>query len=387
LEDDLIASAQTRGKQDNLTFFAFTATPKAKTLEMFGQKIVDAAGQERFVPFHLYSMRQAIEEGFILDVLANYTTYKTYYRLANRLSADDPVLPKGKAASALARYVSLHPTNLAQKAEIIVEHFRAHTAGKIGGRAKAMVVTRSRLHAVKYWQAITKYVADKGYDLGVLVAFSGSVIDPDLPNVEYREGMLNGFGEAALPKKFAGDEFQVLIVAEKYQTGFDQPLLHTMYVDKRLDGIKAVQTLSRLNRTYPGKEDTFVLDFANELDDIREAFRPYYAETAAAPDRPERALHVGARIRDAGVLDDEDVDRGVRGHPGRRHQRLRGELNAAITPAKLTGGRPWTRTTKSCSAPRCGTSRARTRSSSQIAQFTDAELEGLYFYGKYLQRA
>ena len=382
LEDALIASAETRGKQDNLTFFAFTATPKAKTLEMFGQKIVDAAGQERYVPFHLYSMRQAIEEGFILDVLANYTTYKTYYRLANRLSADDPVLPKGKAASALARYVSLHPTNLAQKAEIIVEHFRAHTASKIGGKAKAMVVTRSRLHAVKYWQAITKYVKDKGYDLGVLVAFSGSVIDPDLPNVEYREAMLNGFGEAALPKKFAGDDFQVLIVAEKYQTGFDQPLLHTMYVDKRLDGIKAVQTLSRLNRTHPGKEDTFVLDFANDVDDIREAFRPYYAETAAAPTDPNVLYTLERRIKDAGVLADDEVDRGVRailagGTKGSA------ELNAAITPAKLR----WEALDEDDQELFRTALRDFTRAYafiSQIAQFTDPGLEKLYYYGKYL---
>ena len=258
-EDLLLASAQARGSQANLSFFAFTATPKAKTLERFGEKTVDAAGEERFVPFHLYSMRQAIAEGFILDVLADYTTYATYYRLANGLGSDDQEVPKGKALAALARFVSLHPTNLAQKAEIIIEHFRHHTASKIGGQAKAMVVTRSRLHALRYYQALQTYVHEKGYDkgagkVGVLVAFSGSLTDPDVPNVAYTEAMLNGFGEKELPKRFASDDYQVLVVAEKYQTGFDQPLLHTMYVDKPLAGVKAVQTLSRLEPRAPGQD-------------------------------------------------------------------------------------------------------------------------------------
>ena len=389
VEDALVISAEVRGRQGNLTFFAFTATPKSKTLEMFGERITTASGEPRHVAFHLYSMRQAIEEGFILDVLANYTTYRTYYRLANGLGAgDDPMLPKGKAASALARYVSLHPTNLAQKAEIIVEHFRAHTAAKIGGRAKAMVVTRSRLHAVKYWQAITKYISAKGYDTGddpvrVLVAFSGTVIDPDAPTVEYREAMLNGFGEAALPKQFATDEFQVLIVAEKYQTGFDQPLLHTMYVDKRLDGIKAVQTLSRLNRIYPGKDNTFILDFVNDAEEITEAFQPYFAESTAAPTDPNVLYTLQRRLSDANILDPVEVDAGVEailtgGTKGSA------ALNAATDPAVdrfhaldtdedrelfRTALRDYTRTYAFLA---------------QIMPFTDPDLEKLYYYGKYL---
>ena len=384
LEDALVASAAARGRQQNLTFFAFTATPKAKTLEMFGQRVLDAAGQERYVPFHLYSMRQAIEEGFILDVLANYTTYTTYYRLANGLTSDDPVLPKGKAASALARFVSLHPTNLAQKAEIIVEHFRAHTQAKIGGRAKAMVVTRSRLHAVKYCQAIRDYVAAKGYGLGVLVAFSGEVFDPDNPaEPPWREAGMNGFGEQALPKQFAGDDYQVLIVAEKYQTGFDQPRLHTMYVDKRLDGIKAVQTLSRLNRIYPSKDDTFVLDFANDYDDVVAAFAPYYRQTTAAPTDPNLLYTLQRRIDDAGVLDETEVAAGVAsiltgGTAGSA------ALNAATDPAvdRWRGldeeERELFRTAL----------RDYVRAYAFIAQIAPpmgAELEGLYFYGKYLQ--
>jgi type I restriction enzyme R subunit len=305
-EDVLAASMTARGKQANLSFFAFTATPKPKTLELFGET-VERDGETLKVPFHTYSMRQAIDEGFIMDVLANYTTYDTYYKLANS-GGEDPNVPVGKASAALARFVSLHPTNLAQKAEIIVEHFRQKTQAKMQGRAKAMVVTRSRLHAVRYKQAIDAYIAKKGYDKGgnplrSLVAFSGSLSDPDAPAVTYTEAMLNGFGEAQLPKQFATDGYQVLVVAEKYQTGFDQPLLHTMYVDKKLSGVKAVQTLSRLNRTHPDKEDTFVLDFANTTDEIRESFRPFYEEATAAPTDPNVLYTLQHTIEAALVID------------------------------------------------------------------------------------
>ena len=275
-EEEILKAMARRGRQPNISFFAFTATPKYKTLEVFGRPGPDGKPQ----PFHIYSMRQAIEEGFILDVLQNYTTYKTYYRLVKAIE-DDPKVDKRKAARALARFMSLHPHNIAQKTEVMVEHFRHFTTHKIGGRAKAMVVTHSRLHAVRYKLAFDKYIAEKGYKgIKTLVAFSGTVIDPDIPDVEYTEvGMNNGIREKELPERFATDEYQVLLVAEKYQTGFDQPLLHTMYVDKRLSGIQAVQTLSRLNRTHPGKEDTFVLDFVNEPEEILAAFQPYYERT------------------------------------------------------------------------------------------------------------
>ena len=265
-----------RGRQPNISFFAFTATPKYKTLEVFGE--LGANGKPQ--PFHLYSMRQAIEEGFILDVLANYTTYKTYYRLIKSIE-DDPEVDKRKAARALARFMSLHPHNIAQKSEVMVEHFRNFTMHRIGGKAKAMVVTSSRLHAVRYKQAFDRYIAEKGYQgIKTLVAFSGTVIDPDAPGVEYSEvGMNSGLREKELPKRFGSEEYQVLLVAEKYQTGFDQPLLHTMYIDKRLAGIQAVQTISRLNRTCSGKEDSFVLDFVNEPQEILAAFQPYYEQT------------------------------------------------------------------------------------------------------------
>jgi type I restriction enzyme R subunit len=276
-EEAVIRTMLTRGQQPNISFFAFTATPKYRTMEIFGQKGPDGKPQ----PSHLYSMRQAIEEGFILDVLQNYTTYKTYYRLIKSIE-NDPQLDKRKAARALARFMSLHPHNIAQKTEVMVEHFHAFARHKIGGRAKAMVVTASRLHAVRYKQAFDRYIAEKGYsDIKTLVAFSGKVTDPDAPEVEYTEvGMNKGIPETELPDRFASDDYQVLLVAEKYQTGFDQPLLHTMYVDKRLAGLQAVQTLSRLNRTYPpAKEDTFILDFVNEPEEIQEAFRPYYERT------------------------------------------------------------------------------------------------------------
>jgi type I restriction enzyme R subunit len=276
IEDEILKTIKGRGPQKNLSFFAFTATPKHKTLEVFGRDGPDGKPK----PFHLYSMRQAIEEEFILDVLKNYTTYSTYFRLAKGVQ-DDPELDKKKATTAAVKYVSLHPHNLAQKTEIIIEHFRAFTRHKIGGRAKAMVVTRSRLHAVRYKQEVDRYIREKGYDRGVnpiktLVAFSGTVKHEGL---EFTEPGMNGFGEKELPKKFEGQEYSLLIVAEKYQTGFDQPLLHTMYVDKRLKGLQAVQTLSRLNRTCAGKEDTFVLDFCNTVEDIREGFKPYFEAT------------------------------------------------------------------------------------------------------------
>jgi len=293
-EEEILKTMAKRGHQPNISFFAFTATPKYKTLEVFGTPDEDGKPQ----PFHLYSMRQAIEEGFILDVLRNYTTYKTYYRLIKSIE-DDPRVDKRKAARALARFMSLHPYNIAQKTEVMLEHFRHFTMHKIGGKAKAMVVTSSRLHAVKYKQMFDKYIADKGYTgIKTLVAFSGTVIDPDAPAVEYTEvGMNKGIREKELPKRFGTEEYQVLLVAEKYQTGFDQPLLHTMYVDKRLAGIQAVQTLSRLNRTHPGKEDTFVLDFVNEPEEILKAFQPFYEQTLIGDRaRPQQLYELQAKL-------------------------------------------------------------------------------------------
>ncbi len=311
LGTDVIAhSVAARRAQRNLSYLAFTATPKPKTLNLFGER--QPGTPDTYVPFHLYSMRQAIEEHFILDVLASYTTYQTYYKLATTMP-DDPEVRVDEARAELARFVSLHPTNLQAKARIIVEHFRAKTRGRIGGHAKAMVVTRSRLHAVKYFEAITGYIEEKGYDsgphpLGVLIAFSGTLTDE---GVAYAEPTLNGFGEAELPRRFETDAYQLLVVAEKYQTGYDQPLLHTMYVDKKLAGVRAVQTLSRLNRTHDEKTDTFVLDFANSVEEIRDAFAPFYESTSALAAEPNDIYNLQHTLMSLPVLDEAEMELAV----------------------------------------------------------------------------
>jgi type I restriction enzyme R subunit len=304
-EDEVIRAMLRRGKQENLSFYAFTATPKFKTLKIF-----DEPGITGEAPFHHYSMRQAIEEGFILDVLANYATYKTYYKIT-QTAEDDPNVERKKTAKALARFVTLNPVNLSQKTEVMVEHFRTHVRHKIGQRAKAMVVTDSRLHAVRYKQTFDKYIQDKGYtDVKTLVAFSGSVDDPDLPGVSYTEvGMNNGISERGLPEAFDTDDYKVLLVAEKYQTGFDQPLLHTMYVDKKLSGIQAVQTLSRLNRTTAGKDDTFVLDFRNTEEEIYAAFKDFYEVTRAEElTDPHHLYRLQGQIDEHQVIHNNEVE-------------------------------------------------------------------------------
>jgi len=281
-EDRLNQIMESRGKQQNLSFYAFTATPKGKTLELFGR--VGSSGKPE--AFHTYSMRQAIEEGFILDVLRNYTTYETYFGLVKSIE-DDPNLPKKRATRSLAKFMSLHPHNIEQKTKIMIEHYRNNVKHLMGNRAKAMVVTGSRLHTVRYMIAFEKYIAENDYDdVRPLVAFSGTVKDPE-SGLDYTEPGMNtdivtgkSISEAQLPEKFDSDDYQILLVANKYQTGFDQPLLQTMYVDKRLAGVQAVQTLSRLNRTCPGKESPFVLDFVNEPDDIYTSFKPYFDTTS-----------------------------------------------------------------------------------------------------------
>ena len=303
-EDEIRKSMLARGKQDNLSFFGFTATPKPKTIEVFGTKGSNGKPE----PFHLYSMKQAIEEGFILDVLKNYTTYKTYFKLSKEIE-DDPKVNKKKASRAIGRFMSLHPHNLSQKTEVMVEHFRQVVSKKIGGKAKAMVVSSSRLHAVRYKEEFDKYIKEKGYtDVKTIVAFSGKVIYDGSPE-GVTEVELNGFAEKELPRKFASDEYQLLLVADKYQTGFDQPLLHTMYVDKKLSGVKAVQTLSRLNRMCAGKEDTFVLDFANETEDILNSFQPYYELTSIIENSdPNHLYDLKAQIDASQIIWQSEVD-------------------------------------------------------------------------------
>ncbi len=302
-EDAIVASAEARSKQPNLSFFAFTATPKAKTLQMFGEP----DGDDGYEPFHLYSMQQAIDEGFILDVLRNYTTYETFYNVA-KVVEEDPQVPEKKAVKAISRFLKLHPHNVSQKVEIIVEHFRNNTQHKIGGKAKAMIVTSSRSHAVRYKKALDEYIEENGYNLSALVAFSGTVEDDGESYTE--EGMNDGIKESELPNAFDSQAYQVLVVADKYQTGFDQPLLHTMYVDKKLSGIQAVQTLSRLNRTHPGKEDTFVLDFENEQSEIKEAFEPFYGKTTVTEETdPQHLQQLASELKAFRIYDQSDVDR------------------------------------------------------------------------------
>lgn len=295
----LFRSMAKRGHQPNMSFFAFTATPKHKTLAIFGRN-----GE----PFHRYTMRQAIEEGFIEDVLKSYVTYKTYYKLIKK-AEDDPNVERKKAAKALTRFMRLHPHNIGQKTEVMVEHFQQSTRHKIGGHAKAMVVTGSRLEAVRYKQEFDRYIQKKGYPIKSLVAFSGTVEDDKAPEKSYTEvGMNDGLKEKELPDTFAKPDFRVLLVAEKYQTGFDQPLLHTMYVDKRLAGIQAVQTLSRLNRTHPLKGDTFVLDFVNEPDEIQEAFRQYYDGSVMGEQvDPDKLYEVKAELDASSIYRQNEV--------------------------------------------------------------------------------
>lgn len=299
--EELFRSMAKRAKQANLSFFAFTATPKHKTLKVFGH-----AGK----PFHRYTMRQAIEEGFIMDVLQNYTTYKTFFKLV-KASEDDPNVERKRAARALARFMRLHPYNIAQKTEIMVEHFYMFTRHKVGGRAKAMVVTGSRLEAVRYKESFDDYIKQRGYPIKSLVAFSGVVQDDKVPGKTYTEEVMNlGIREQQLPEQFATNEYQVLLVAEKYQTGFDQPLLHTMYVDKRLAGIQAVQTLSRLNRIHPLKEDTFVLDFVNDRDEIREAFKQFYEGAELGEEaEPDQLYKIKSELDATGVYTQVEVNR------------------------------------------------------------------------------
>lgn len=283
-------------------------------------------------------MRQAIEEGFIMDVLKNYTTYATYYKLV-KASEDDPNVERKQAAKALARFMRLHPYNIAQKTEVMVEHFNAVTRHRIGGKAKAMVVTGSRLEAVRYKLAFDAYIREKGYSwIKTLVAFSGEVVDEEIPDKKWTEvGMNEGIKESELPERFDSPEYQVLLVAEKYQTGYDQPLLHTMYVDKRLAGIQAVQTLSRLNRMHPLKEDTFVLDFVNDREEIKAAFKQYYegAEIGEEAD-PNQMYVIKAELDASGTYLPEEVQRFIDVYfkPKQRQSAADHQaMNAALDPA------------------------------------------------------
>ena len=331
IEDRVLEEIRLRGRLPNLSTFAFTATPKPKTLELFGRKRPDG----KFEPFHRYTMRQAIEEGFILDVLANYATYKAYWRLLKKIE-DDPRYEKGKAEYLLKTFVELHPHAIGEKIAICVEHFAAQVASAISGRAKAMIVTRSRLHAVHTRLALDRYLAEKGHPWKALVAFSGTVKDG---GESYTESGMNSagqdrvIGERQTAAEFDKPESRFLVVANKFQTGFDQPLLHTMYVDKKLGGVNAVQTLSRLNRTHRDKQGTMVLDFANDADEIRKAFEPYYEATLLSEETDPNLLYeVQERVLGFGVVAADDVEAVARIYFGGKATQQ--QLYAALEPPR-----------------------------------------------------
>ena len=326
--------------EQGITYVAFTATPKTKTMELFGTRPdpTQPAGQGNLpAPFHVYSMRQAIEEKFILDVLQNYTSYKLAFKLAHEgADYDEKTVERSAALKGIMGWVRLHPYNIAQKVQIVVEHFREFVSPLLSGKAKAMVVVGSRVEAVRWKLAIEKYIADSGYKIGTVVAFSGEVNDP--------ASGADGFTEHSLAlnpnlkgrdirEAFKGDEYQILLVANKFQTGFDQPLLCGMYVDKRLAGIQAVQTLSRLNRAHPGKDTTYVLDFVNDAADVLAAFKTYHttAELAATTD-PHLVYDLRAKLDAAGHYDDFEVDRvvAVELNPNAKQS----ELIAALEPVR-----------------------------------------------------
>lgn len=333
-EDKLVKEMLSHGKHPNLSFFAFTATPKDKTLEIFGWEDQDCV----FHPFHIYSMRQAIEEGFILDVLQNYMTYHTCFRIAKNMD-ENPEVPSSRAAKIIRKYQELHPYNISQKAQIIVETFRETTRHKIGGLGKMMVVTSSRLAAVRYYHEVKRYIESHGYpDVDCLVAFSGAVKDGE---EEWTEPRLNvrkdgtHIAESQTKAEFH-DNFSVLIVAEKYQTGFDEPLLHTMIVDKKLKGVKAVQTLSRLNRTCQGKTDTFVLDFVNTEEDIKNAFQPFYQETVLKGEvNVDLIYQTQKELRGFGIYNDDDIKAFIKEYnrPGKQDKQAMGRMTSMLKPA------------------------------------------------------
>lgn len=365
-----------RGKLSHVSYFAFTATPKNKTLELFGTPTPHGD----FEPFSLYSMKQAIEEKFILDVLQNYTTFKVYFSLLKKIE-DDPQYEKKKALSLLKSYVGLHEHAINKKTKIIIEHFWSQVRHRIGEAAKAMLVTRSRLHAVRYKLAFDKYIKEQGYEFKTIVAFSGTVKDPD-SGQEFTESGMNGFPDTMTAENFNQNQYRIMIVANKYQTGFDQPLLHTMYVDKKLGSVNAVQTLSRLNRTHPNKEETMVLDFANEAEEIQKSFQPYYEKAilTEATD-PNKFYDYQYELEDYHIYTRSDVDAFALAYFSKNGTQEK--LHAVLDP--LVNRYRDLPEDEKVQFKKTFKNYVRLYAFlSQIITFTDAELEKLYQFGRFL---
>ncbi|MBL8501519.1 MAG: type I restriction endonuclease subunit R [Nitrosomonas sp.] len=340
-EDLLAAQMAARSADGGISYVAFTATPKAKTLELFGRRPnpdLPVSSDNLPAPFHVYSMRQAIEEGFILDVLQNYTPYKLAFKLAhNGQELDEKEVERSEALKGIMRWIKLHPYNISQKVQVVVEHFRDNVAPLLDGQGKAMVVVSSRLEAVRWQLAINKYIQTQGYKISTLVAFSGEVNDSQSgpePFTETSQTLNPNLKRRDIRDAFNTDEFQILLVANKFQTGFDQPLLCGMYVDKRLAGIAAVQTLSRLNRAYPGKDTTYVVDFVNDPEEILKAFKSYYdtAELSGVTD-PHLVYDLRMKLDAAGYYDDYEVERvvAVEFNPNSKQSDLAGALEPVVS--------------------------------------------------------
>ena len=379
LEDQVVREIRTRGRQAHISYFAFTATPKNKTLELFGRK--DAEGH--FTAFHVYSMRQAILEGFILDVLAHYTTFKRYFKLVKSVEEDEEV-EKHKAVRLLTSYVDLTPHAIGTKAQICLDHFRDVTRNAIQDRGRAMFVTRSRLHAVRYYQTFKKLMQEAGLQAKPLVAFSGTVHDPD-SGADHTEHSLNQLpAKVSIKEAFKYPEYRLLVVANKFQTGFDEPMLHTMYVDKKLGGVQAVQTLSRLNRRAHGKTETVVLDFVNDTDVIRDAFQVYYESTLLEEETdPNKLYTLADELRDLEVYTDQDVEdfAAVFFDETKPGEHLQPVLDRVVLQWKLReeDEREQFRSTLQAYVRLYGYL-------SQLVTFADPDLEKLYVFARHLNR-
>jgi len=376
IDEEILKEIESSKKLPNVSFFAFTATPKNKTLEMFG--VMDSHGQ--YHPFHLYSMKQAIEEGFILDVLKHYLPYETYFKLVKKIE-DDPEYDEAKAKKLLRNFVEKHPVAIGRKTEIMLNHFMNSTIYKIRGKAKAMVVTRSRLHAVLYKKAFDRLIRERGYPIKTLVAFTGTVIHDEQ---EYTEDKMNDLPpRKTITNAFNEDDYKILIVANKFQTGFDQPLLHTMYIDKRLNGVAAVQTLSRANRIYPHKNDTLILDFANPTDVIEKAFQPYYESTFLSEGTdPHKLYELMDKLLDFMIFEESDIDNFVKNYKKNMPQsKLHSILNPIVTEFRSKKKEDQIEFKKTLRRYQNIYSFL-----SQLIPFSDIRLEKMYLFNKFLMK-